>query len=63
MIQLKCRVQFIRDAIQSIEKDSCLEFEDITDFMDDYMKGYESVRFLPKYFTQKSPPVDYPDYL
>ena len=63
MIQLKCRVQFIREAIQSIEEDSCLEFEDITGFMDNYMKGFEMLRGLPKYFKLKSPPTKYPDYL
>ena len=60
---IKCREQFIREAIQDIEEASCLEFEDITDSMDDYMKGYEIVRRLSGYFTLKSPPDEYPDYL
>ena len=60
---IKFRVQFIREAIQDIEEASCLDFEDITDSMDDYMKGYEIVRRLPKYFTLKSPPDKYPNYI
>ena len=63
MIQLKFREQFIREAIHSIEEDSCLEFEDITDFMDNYMKRYEKLRRSPNYFSLKPLPVDYPDYL
>ena len=63
MIQLKCREQFIREAIQSIEEDSCLEFEDITGFMDNYMKGFEKLRRSSIYFSLKPLPVDYPDYL
>ena len=60
--QIKCREQYIREAIQDIQEASCLEFEDITDSMDNYMKRFELVKRLPRYFTLKSPPDDYPDY-
>ena len=56
-------MQLIREAIQSIEEDSCLEFEDITGFMDNYMKEYEKLRRSEDYFSFKPPPTEYPDYL
>ena len=56
-------MRFIREALQDLEEDTCLQFEDITTFMDDYMKGFEKKKRKANYFDQRSPPADYPDYL
>ena len=56
-------MRFIHEAISDLERDSCLQFEDITDFMDHYMKDYEKKKLEWNYFDQKSPPANYPDYL
>merc|ERR1719471_1365862 len=60
------RVQFIKEAIQSIQEDSCLEFQDITGFMDSYMDPVGMNKRNPyskDYFSSKEPPTEYPDYL
>ena len=57
------RERYIREAIQDLERDSCLEFEDITDFMDDYMKDFEKQKWEANYFGYRRPPAKYPDYL
>ena len=60
------RVQFIKEAIQDIEEDSCLEFEDITDVMEDYMKDIKtdsSKDFCVRDGKFHCAPDDYPDYL
>ena len=57
------RVRFIQEAISDLERDSCLKFKDITDFMDNYMKNYENEKLEWNYFDLESPPANYPDYL
>ena len=52
----------VEKAIRNIEEASCLEFEDISDFMEDYMKNYTN-KNLPNYFHLRPPPPEYPDYL
>ena len=49
-------------AIRMTEEESCLEFEDISNFMNDYMKNYTD-KNLPNYFHLRAPPPEYPDYL
>ena len=53
----------IETAIKMIEEDSCAEFEDISDFMDGYMKEHQDKKYLPHYFQHKPAPAEYPDYL
>ena len=55
-------MRFIHEAISDLERDSCLKFKDITDFMDDYMKNYEKEKLEWNYFDKESPPANYPDY-
>ena len=52
----------VEEAIRKIEEESCLEFEDISNFMNDYMKNYTD-KNLPNYFHLRAPPPEYPDYL
>ena len=40
----------VEKAIRNIEEDSCLEFEDISEFMDDYMQNHTAMEYLPNYF-------------
>ena len=53
----------VEQAIRNIEKDSCLEFEDISDFMEKYMKDHADKKYLHNYFQHMSPPPEYPDYI
>ena len=53
----------VQEAIRNIEKDSCLEFEDISDFMDDYMRNHTDKKYLHSYFHLMEPPAEYPDYI
>ena len=53
----------IKAAIQNIEQESCLEFLDISDFMENYMKDESDKKYFPDYFAYKPPPAEYPDYL
>ena len=54
----------VETAIQKIEEASCLVFEDITDFMKEYLKDYEKSRNDREYFTKfKSEPAEYPHYI
>ena len=52
----------VEEAIRNLEKDSCLEFEDISDFMDNYMKNHTD-KYLHNYFYRMDPPTEYPDYI
>ena len=62
--EVPTRRALVHTAIQRIEEASCLEFEDITDFMKKYLKGYEKFRNVPKYFTKfKTEPTEYPHYI
>ena len=56
-------MRFIQEAISDLERDSCLQFKDITTFMDDYLKDFQKEKYEPNYFDQRIPPADYPDYL
>ena len=54
----------VETAIQKIEEASCLVFEDITDFMKEYLKDYEKSRNDREYFTKfKTEPTEYPHYI
>ena len=53
----------VEKAIRKIEEDSCLEFEDITGFMDDYMQNHTAMEYLPNYFHLRPPPPEYQHYL
>ena len=53
----------VEKAIRNIEKDSCLEFEDISDFMEKYMKNFTKEKNLRNYFDRRIPPGEYPDFL
>ena len=52
----------VEKAIRNIEEDSCLEFEDISDFMDDYMSNHTD-KYLHNYFHRMPPPPEYPDFI
>ena len=52
----------VEEAIRNLEKDSCLEFEDISDIMDNYMKHHTD-KYLHNYFHRMPPPPEYPDYI
>ena len=57
------RSHLVEKAIQRIVEASCLEFEDITPFMNNYMKNYRRERNLRDYFERRNPPSQYPDFL
>ena len=55
-------VRYIEEAIQSLEDESCLKFENIKDFMMDYLKDVED-KYNDHFFEEKDAPPEYPDYL
>ena len=57
------RTHLVEKAIQRIEEDSCLEFEDISPFMKNYMKNFTRERNLRDYFERRNPPPKYPAFL
>ena len=57
------RRKLVESAIRDIQNDSCLQFENINDFMIDYMKNYTAQRSSSKFFELRYPPTEYPDYL
>ena len=51
-------------AIQGIKEVSCLEFQDITAFMENYMEQYQIFRYNNNFFTHyKKEPKKHPDFL
>ena len=50
-------------AIRDIERDSCLKFVNITDFMVDYMTNHTAKRNSQGFFKLRNPPPEYPDFL
>ena len=63
--EIPSRRASVEEAIRNIKKDSCLEFEDISDFMEEYMKNHTRypTKYQHNYFHLMPPPPDYPDYL
>ena len=61
--RLPLRRALVERARQSLEQDSCLEFQDITDVVNDHIKGTENQKKMPSYFLQDEPPAQYPSYL
>ena len=57
------RKHLVEKAIEKIKEASCVEFEDISPFMKNYMKMYEKERNLYNYFERRIPPPEYPDFL
>ena len=57
------RIHLVEKAIQNIEDVSCLEFEDISPFMKDYMRNFTREKNLRDYFERRNPPPEYPDFL
>ena len=57
------RNHLVEKAIQRIEEVSCLEFQDITASMKNYMKNFTRERNLRDYFERRNPPPDYPAFL
>ena len=58
------RKHLVEKAIQIIEEDSCLEFEDITAHMKNHLKDYQLFHYDRNYFTKfKKEPKEYPDFL
>ena len=55
------RKEMIEKAIEDIEADSCIDFEDVSGLMKEHLKGYDKMR--PDYFKQRVPPSEYPDFL
>ena len=55
-------VEYIEDAIQSLEDDSCLKFNNIKDFMMNYLKHVED-KYNDHFFHEEAAPAEYPDYL
>ena len=61
--EIPARRANVEQAIGKIEKDSCLEFEDISDFMEDYMKNQAGMKYQHNYFHLMPAPPEYPDYI
>ena len=57
------RNHLVEKAIQRIEEVSCLEFQDISTFMKNYMKNFTRERNLRDYFERRNPPPEHPDFL
>ena len=57
------RQHLVGKAIQKIEEVSCLEFEDISPFMKNYMKNFTREKNLRDYFDLRNPPPQFPDFL
>merc|ERR1711971_112407 len=53
----------VEEAIQKLKEYSCLEFVDISDFMDDYMRAHADMKYFHNYFHLMEPPAEYPDYI
>ena len=53
----------VEEAIRKLEEDSCLEFEDISDFMEEYMMNHTGMKNLHNYFHLEDAPPQYPDYI
>ena len=61
--RLPLRRELVESAIRDIQKDSCLQFENITDFMVEYMMNHTAKRNSYGFFELKDPPTEYPDFL
>ena len=57
------RRALVERAIQSLEQDSCLEFQDITDVLNNHLKGHKDHKKIPSYFHLEEPPAQYPSYI
>ena len=57
------RKHLVEKAIQKIKEVSCVEFQDISSFMENYMMNYTGDRDLHDYFERRFPPPQYPDFL
>ena len=57
------RNYLVEKAIKNIEEVSCLQFQDISPFMEKYMKKFEREKNLRDYFERRVPPPQYPDFL
>ena len=57
------RRHLVEKAMQNIEEVSCLQFQDISPFMKNYMKNYTMGKNLHDYFERRNPPQEYPDFL
>ena len=53
----------VEKAIQNLEEVSCLEFQDISSFMEKYMEKFEKEINLRDYFERRILPREYPDFL
>ena len=53
----------VEKAIKNLEEVSCLEFQDISPFMEKYMEKFEREKNLRDYFERRVPPPQYPDFL
>ena len=62
-IEGKGRKHLVEKAIKKIEDVSCLQFQDISPFMKNYMKNYTIVKNLRNYFELRLPPSQHPDFL
>ena len=62
--EVPTRKALVQQAIRNIEEESCLVFEDITDYMKKYLQDYEKFRNVRDFFTKyKNEPTKYPDYI
>ena len=57
------RIYLVEKAIQKIEEVSCLEFQDISPIMKNYMRNFQKEKNLRDYFERRNPPPDYLSYL
>ena len=53
----------VEKAIKNLEEVSCLEFQDISSFMEKYLKKFEKEINLRDYFERRILPREYPDFL
>ena len=57
------RQHLVEKAIKIITEASCLEFQDISLYMEKHMKNHTRERNLRNYFEREIPPQEYPDFL
>ena len=57
------RLASVEEAIRKLGEVSCLEFEDISVFMEKYMRAHADKKYLHNYFQHLPPPAEYPDYI
>ena len=58
---MQYKKDMIKKALRDIEEDSCVKFEDISEYIAKHLEGHDERSI--RYFKQKPAPAKYPDYL